>query len=264
MNNMRDVLCRVLNNYEIARDIFYLTLQLPDEFTEDCKPGQFAEIKLPHHNEHVLRRPISINSFNKTYNTVTFAYQVVGAGTAILTQLKEQDELMVLLPLGNGFASRSAAKILMIGAGIGAAPLKYYAEVNSENEITAVLGYRNVEKIYQEQDFVRLCKNVEICTDDGSNGKKSYAATLAKEIASKNNFDYIVACGPNIVLKQVAEFANEMNIPCELSLEARMGCGIGACMGCNVTVKDENGNHIYKRCCSDGPVFDSKEVVFDE
>lgn len=261
---MRDVLCSVINNFEIAQDIFCMTLKLPDTFDEKCIPGQFAELKIPHHNEHVLRRPISINTFDKDNNTVTFAYQVVGKGTAVLSELKEGDKVLVLLPLGNGFTRLNNKKILMVGAGIGAAPLKYYAEEYSDNEITAVLGFRNSDKIYQSDDFKKICSNVHICTDDGSNGIKNYAAVLAKDVASRNNFDHIVACGPNIVLKQVAELANELNIPCELSLEARMGCGIGACMGCNVTVRDSNGNKIYKRCCSDGPVFDSKEVVFDE
>lgn len=259
---MQDAKCKILSNVRIADAIYKLVLALPDGFNEKCLPGQFAELQLPGYGEHILRRPISINSVDENNNTITFVYQVVGKGTDKLAGLKQDVEMMVLLPLGNGFSAQSGKNILMVGAGIGAAPLKYYAQMYNSNKITAVLGFRNVDKIYQKSDFEAICDNVLVCTDDGSNGLKKYAATLAKEEAQNNKYDLIISCGPNIVLNQVAEFANDMGIPCEISMEARMGCGIGACMGCNVTVKDSNGNQYYKRCCTEGPVFDSKEVVF--
>ena len=260
--NMQDTICTVLSNDKIADEIYELILELPKDFTCTCHPGQFAEIKLPYHNEHILRRPISINSVSPQTATITFVYQVVGQGTQKLARISAGTPIQVLLPLGNGFAYQEDKNILMIGAGIGAAPLRYYAELNRNNRITAVLGFRNVGKMYQINEFNNICSKVYACTDDGSNGLKSYAAALAEQIVSKEHFDHIIACGPNVVLKKISEFANGMNIPCELSLEARMGCGIGACMGCNVTVKDVDGNHIYKRCCCDGPVFDAKEVIW--
>ncbi len=259
---MQDAKCKVISNEKIADGIFKMILALPDGFNEKCYPGQFAELQIPGCGEHILRRPISINSASDKDNTVTFVYQVVGKGTDKLSVLKKDTEMMVILPLGNGFIGAEGKNILMVGAGIGAAPLKYYAQMYSKNNITAVLGFRNTEKIYQQEDFEDICEKVIVCTDDGSNGVKSYAASMAKKEAQEQKYDLIISCGPNIVLSQVAQFANEMEIDCQVSMEARMGCGVGACMGCNVTVRDKNGKEYYKRCCTEGPVFDSKEVVF--
>lgn len=261
---MRETECRILSNNRIAEGIYKLTVRLPFDFNEQCLPGQFAHIKIPFSNEHILRRPISINSVGSFNDTVTFVYQTVGEGTDKLSHFKEGTELKILLPQGNGFKSREGRRILLAGAGIGAAPLKHYAETNRNNAVTAVLGFRCREKAYQINDFKRVCREVIVCSDDGSIGIKALAADAAREAMNRESFDLIVACGPRPFLRQIARLARETGTECEISMEARMGCGIGACMGCNVAVKDKDGRRYYKRCCAEGPVFDSREVVFDD
>lgn len=261
---MQDALCKILSNNEVADQIYKLTVRLPFDFNEKCRPGQFAHIKIPFANEHILRRPISINSVGTFNDTVSFVYQTVGKGTDTLSHFKEGTKLKVLLPLGNGFEETIGERVLLVGAGMGAAPLKHLAETWRSSVYTAVLGFRNRQKAYQVHDFEKSCAKVYVCSDNGSIGEKQYAADAAAKLAGQEHFDRIYACGPEVVLRQVANLAKELDIPCSLSMEARMGCGVGACVGCNVAVLDANGNQYYKRCCADGPVFDAREVVFDD
>lgn len=261
---MQDVLGTVLSNHCIADGIYKLTVRLPEEFHAECKPGQFAQLAIPNADAHILRRPISIHSFGEIGRTVSFVYQVKGAGTDRLTQCSEGNAIQMLLPLGNGFSlPENADKILFIGAGIGAAPLKYAAQCFSDKKIIMVLGFKNKEKAYLIQKYQECSERLMLCSDDGSIGEKSYVGAVARRVAQAEKPGVIMACGPNIVLQQVKEFAEELTIPCQLSMEARMGCGIGACVVCNVKIGTKESWH-YKRCCVDGPVFDAKEVVFDD
>ena len=164
----------------------------------------------------------------------------------------------VLAPLGNGFKLEdSSKKAVFVGGGIGVPPLLAAAKFYGENA-TVALGFRNKKFVILEDDFKAAGADVRVATDDGSYGYNGLVIDLIKD----ENPDIIYACGPTPMLKAVAKFAEEKGIECQISLEERMACGIGACLGCAVKLKNENGEEYNGHVCKDGPVFDSKEVAW--
>ncbi len=244
---------KVLLNEQIANSIFNLTLKCDD--IKSVAPGQFIMLYADR-QKNILPRPISICEFIKQ-GEIRLVYQVVGEGTTYFSQLKQQDEVSLIAPLGNGFnVSENFKNAAIIGGGIGIPPLlqlcKTIIETKPEAKIMAFLGYRSQPFLYE--DFEKLGVNVKISTDDGSVGFKGNAVSNLKKSGLKP--DIIYCCGPKPMLKAAAQYANEQNVICQISTEERMACGIGACVGCVVKSKDGN----YKKVCKDGPVFYSNEV----
>lgn len=209
--------------------------------------GSFMEIEL---DNCFLKRPFSIaDSSNKT---LTLLYKVVGVGTKTLTKAITGDKFNCLLNLGKGFSINNIKKPLLIGGGIGAAPLYQLAKdfVAKNIPVEIILGFRNKEEIYYLDEFSKL-GNVTVATDDGSFG---YHGNILGLLKSRNyDFDRYYACGPTPMLIALQAYSTDG----QLSLEARMGCGFGVCMGCSI--KTTNG---FKRVCKEGPVFDAKEVLW--
>jgi dihydroorotate dehydrogenase electron transfer subunit len=210
----------------------------------------------PLDNALILRRPISIHNIDRENGILEFYYEVVGKGTKELSSLKVGDMINIQGPLGNGFSTDiKNKKIAIIGGGMGIAPLKeLIKQLNKENEVIFIAGGRDKHalEILENINF----KNTIIVSDDGSIGEKKNTVEKLKEILKTEKIDMISTCGPHIMMEKVAEVAHENNIYCEVSLEERMGCGTGACMGCSIeTTKG------MKKVCKDGPVFDSKEVI---
>lgn len=251
--------CKILEKEEISDGIFKFTLEA-DELAKSAKAGNFIEIQVSSTGEPFLRRPISI--YNIDGRNIEIIFQVKGRGTELLSEKKVGDKINVLGPLGKGcFTIKDYQKAYIIGGGIGTYPLYELAkELKSANvDTTMYMGFRNKALVTLENEFESVCNKTVITTDDGSYKQKGFALDVLKKDCKIEKPDIIFACGPLPMLKAVQKFANEENIECEMSLEERMGCGIGACLGCAVKVISE-GETKYGHVCKDGPVFKSTTV----
>ena len=234
------------------------------EFYIDCPQvadmatsGQFVHILC---GDLTLRRPISICEILKDKGQLRIVFEIKGKGTKWLSERRAGDVINMLAPLGRGFKIESGKKAVIVGGGIGVIPLLDVAK-NCASDARAILGFRNEQAVILEQDYKNAGVGVAVTTDDGSYGRHGFVTEVLKEYIAEGNVDVIYACGPTPMLKAVANIANEADIECYVSLEERMGCGIGACLACACKTKDANGEH-YKHVCKDGPVFSSKEVEF--
>lgn len=247
----------ILSNKEIAENIFEMNILVP-EISNEAKPGQFINIYTGL-GENILPRPISISEIDKEKGSLTLIYQIAGKGTKVFSSLKENDKVQVLGPLGNGFEiSEKEGTYILVGGGIGAPPLVEVAK-NLKGRIIVFLGSRSNPILVEKFQF--LGAEVNVATDDGSVGFKGNVVELMKEI--NLNADAIYSCGPKIMLKFLSEWALEKGIDAQVSMEERMACGIGACVGCAVKIKKDNGFE-NKKVCKDGPVFKGSEVIWDE
>ena len=256
--------CEILKTEKIIDGIYKFTIKAP-EIANVAKAGQFLEIQVSKTGEVFLRRPISIYNINKEVGEVEFIFQVKGKGTEILSAKNKGETINILGPLGNGsFSIGKYKKVAIIGGGIGTYPLYELAKElkGISEDVTMYMGFRNKDLVTLEKEFEDVTNRVVITTDDGSYKQKGFALDVLKEDCKKEKPDIIFACGPLPMLKAVQSFANENNIKCEMSLEERMGCGIYACVGCNVRIVTENPEEVkYKYVCTNGPVFSSKEVI---
>ena len=227
-----------------CRDLNAGVYELVLSGASDMRAGQFVELSVP---GFYLRRPISVADCAD--GVLTLLVKEVGEGTKKLRTVKSGDTVDALTCLGNGFDT-NAEKPLLVGGGIGCAPLYKLAKdfVAAGVRATAVLGFRNAAEVYYAEEFARFC-DVVIATDDGSAGVRGNAVSAAEGI----DFDRFYACGPQVMLRAAAEKL----VYGQVSLEARMGCGFGACMGCSI--KTTKG---YARVCKEGPVFEAEEVVW--
>lgn len=217
---------------------------------EAALPGRFLHFLC---GEKTLRRPISICDVCAPYITVIF--EIKGEGTQWLAARKPGDELDVIGPLGHGFPE-IAGRVLIAGGGIGAAPMLLTAR--RAQSCDAVLGFRSKDRALLEAEFAQVCGTVKWMSDDGSFGEKGFVASGVAELLEHGGYAAVLACGPQIMLRTVAAAAEKAGVPCYVSMEQRMGCGIGACLVCSCATKDG-----YRRACKDGPVFDAKEVEWD-
>ena len=244
-------LCEILRRAEIAENTFDFTVRAP-ELAAVAEPGQFAHIYVP---GRTLRRPISICDIDKDAGTLRFVFQVRGGGTAQLADFQVGDQMDILAPLGHGFTVEPEKKALFVGGGIGVPPLLGAAKHYGENAVVAI-GFRSRDFVILEDDFKAAGCEVRVATDDGSYGHHGLVLDLIRDLHP----DVIHACGPMVMLRAVAQFAKENNIRCEISLEERMACGIGACLGCAVELNGEDGTYMG-HVCKDGPVFAAERVV---
>lgn len=246
-NNMQENAV-ILSNTEIAKDIW--RMEIKTTFAQKAKPGQFIEISVP---GFYLRRPISICEIKEKEDILVIIYKVLGQGTEKMTELSSGDSLDVFGPLGNGFPIEDIDKVLLVGGGVGVPPLYETAKQYrlKGTQVDVVLGFNDKDAIFYKEEFEQLGCNVEIATMDGSFGTKGTVLDAIK--ANNINTDFISACGPLMMLKALDATYSKGYI----SLEARMACGLGACMGC--VVKDKDGNSL--RVCKDGPVFEVGKVA---
>lgn len=247
----------VVSNEPLIKDFIYLMKIKDKNIAESAKPGQFLEIKtgeIP-----LLRKPISIFEVNKAENTVSILYQVKGQGTKNLAQYTKNQTIDIMGPLGSGFSvEKFAKKCLLIGGGIGVAPLFDLGLKlkDAGNELEIILGFSSMDTSYAIEYFSQL-GTVKVATIDGSLGEKGTVGVIL-EGYDFSDVSKAYACGPEPMLKYLK--SHEEKVDLELSLEAYMGCGLGACLSCVCKMKDGD----YKRVCKEGPVFNAKEVSFDE
>lgn len=248
----------IKNNRISGTDIWDLTVSAP-EIAKEAAAGQFVNLYTGD-SAYLLPRPISICRVDAQNGTVRMLFQAVGRGTKLFSQLKTQDYIKIMGPLGNGFTiHESGDASLLIGGGIGLPPLLELA-ARIKGRRLVYIGSKSSPVILKEE-FKALGCEVFVSTDDGSEGFKGNVIELIKKNSLKFNNAY--ACGPRPMLRGAAMWAEESGINLQVSMEERMACGIGACVGCTVKIKAEDGFD-NKKVCKDGPVFLSGEVLWDE
>lgn len=254
---MKSFIADVISNKKIAKDIYDLLFSCPNEYLNVFIAGQFAHIRIPQSDAMLLRRPFSIHSADKKTNTVSVVYQAVGEGTKRFIE-KMSRTLDILMPLGNGFPQNADyKKILLIGGGIGIAPLFSVTEQYNA-KFDAVLGYRSREYAFDIDTFKSRCNLVNVVSDDGSIGQKGFVTDCLPDI---KQYDAVFTCGPRPMLYALQQKLKNCGIPAYASLEERMGCGMGGCAVCVCKVKKDE-NYSYKKVCTEGPVFALAEVDF--
>ncbi|MCQ2284483.1 MAG: dihydroorotate dehydrogenase electron transfer subunit [Bacteroidales bacterium] len=231
----------VISNKQLTDDIFVLEVERKDA---TAAAGQFFMLKC-WDNELTLMRPISI--FKAEADTLHFMYRVIGKGTQRLSQLHKGDKLQLLGALGTGYPIQQVhGRIALVGGGLGIPPLCQTAKELAAHgaEVVAHIGYR--DKLFALEDFKPYCKDVLFSIEKGEIGYHGFVTDLLKP----EQFDAVFTCGPEIMMRKVAAMCAEKGVACWCSMENRMACGIGACLGCSI--KTTEG---MKRCCKDGPVF---------
>ncbi|AJG97675.1 dihydroorotate dehydrogenase electron transfer subunit [Clostridium beijerinckii] len=237
---------KVVSNKEISKDIYKLVV----EDDAEIKAGQFYMLKL--NGATFLPRPISI--CEKSENKLTFLYAVVGNGTKEFTKLKEDDEISLTGPLGNGFdLEKEYNKVALVSGGIGTAPMlelaKKLRKKNTDQKIDLYAGFR--DDVYLIDELKEYVNEFYISTNTGKNGHKGFIT----EILKPEDYDTVLCCGPEIMMKKVIDMCKEKNVAVYVSMEKHMACGVGACLVCTCKTKDG-----HKRTCKDGPIFDGYYV----
>ena len=243
---MKQSLFDIVSNKKIARDIYEMVLY--GDTSDLVNPGQFINIKL---DGLFLRRPISVCDYDD--KTITIIYKVVGEGTEKMSKM-DGGKLDILTGLGNGFdVEKSGKKPLLIGGGVGVPPMFNLCRklIEKGKEVTVIMGFMSQEDVFYKAEFEKLGAKVFVTTNDGTEGIKGFVTDAMKEI---EDYTYFYTCGPEPMLKGVYDASKTSG---ELSFEARMGCGFGACMGCSCETKYGN-----KRICKDGPVLNKEEIIW--
>jgi len=268
----------IVENVRLAKDTYRVRFHAPP-LARRILPGQFLMLRLAGVNDPLIGRPLAL------YDTILSAsgepedldvvYLVKGKLTSRLWQLRPGQKLDVWGPLGNGFNSAGGDHLIMVAGGIGQTPflalaqealgLKKYGnpprEVPRASRITFCYGARSAEYFAGVEDFQRLGIDVRLATDDGSRGHHGFVTDLLKQALTEHHGQSrIVCCGPEPMMEAVAHIAHAANVPCQVSLETPMACGVGICFTCVAKVKQPDGGWDYKRTCVEGPVFDAELI----
>jgi dihydroorotate dehydrogenase electron transfer subunit len=249
----------VVANDRIAEGVGLMVLHAP-HVAASVLPGQFVHLRLDSHADTILRRPFSVHRARG--ERIELLYQILGAGTLLMADKRSGDGSMdVVGPLGHGWViPEGAAHALLVAGGLGAAPLGMLAERLAELGIavTVAQGAPNAERLVARGLFERVARRVEVATDDGSAGERGFVTVPVSRLLESERFDVAYTCGPEAMQRAIAGMLAQSDVPCQVSLERLMACGIGACLSC--VVSTHTG---LKRACVDGPVFDAEEVLWD-
>ncbi len=249
---------KLIRKTALAENIYSFTIECP-EAAKLAHCGQFVHIRA---EGFTLRRPISICEIDRKAGTIRIVFLVKGEGTKAIAKLNTGDYVDMIAPLGNGYSDSNVSengRVIVVGGGIGVPPLLQTAK--HFGNAAAVLGFRSYRNIILEDEFRKVCKEVIVCTDDGSVGEKGIVTAPLKRELDIGDVSAIFSCGPTRMLSAVADLAKEYGVFCEVSLEERMGCGVGACVGCVCRIQ-RGGEEKLLRVCKDGPVFNAEEVLF--
>ena len=246
---------KVVFNKQVAHDTFLMGLESPEMIAE-ARPGQFVMIRIRQGIDPLLRRPFSISGA-KGDEIVLVLYRIVGRGTAILSEVRKGEALSTLGPLGKGFdPGKRDGKSILAAGGMGVAPLISLAQALEGTNLTLMAGYRSAMHVIPMGEFGLDSMKLIVTTDDGTAGHHGLVSEILENhlAASPEGSPAIFACGPLAMLKRVATLTIERNLPCQVSLEVTMACGVGACQGCAVRASSQE-NRSYHNVCKDGPVF---------
>ena len=249
-------MCEIINRKRLADKVFAVTI-LCGRLAEQVRAGQFVNIKCG--RENLLRRPISICSVKG--DELVLVFEVKGKGTRWLSERVPGRKLDIFGPLGNGFCLPSG-KVIVVGGGIGVPPM-LFAAASAKGVVTAVLGFRNADGIILKDEFRSICDSIYIATEDGSFGTPGTVAGPLSELLVRREYDAVLACGSKAMLGAVASLCARYDKPCQVSLEERMACGVGACVVCACATVSDGVKHM-SRVCKDGPVFNADEVEWKE
>ena len=244
---------KLIEKQEYGRSVL-MRLQA-EKALPDITPGQFVQVRIDDSPNTYLRRPISVHDVDFQQNEITLLVQQVGKGTRHLAAAEQGDIINMVLPLGKGFSNpEKGEKVLLVGGGIGIAPLYYFAKVLNEKGIrpTLLLGGKTESDLLRLSDYQQLGETF-VTTEDGSLGEKGFVTQHS--LWQKQSFDKIYVCGPKPMMKAVAKLAAEKDIWCEVSLENLMACGLGACLCC---VENTVDGHVC--ICKEGPVFNIRRL----
>lgn len=251
--------CKIVSKEQLG-DAIYMTLEVGDMVRTSFKgPGQFVHIRCG--EGLLLRRPISVCSCqeDEPEDLLTIVFEVRGEGTDWLARRPVGHSLDVMGLLGNGFQMKPEGRYLLVGGGIGIPPMLGCAQY-APGRCTAILGFRSGDRVMLEEQFRSVCSQVQVATDDGSYGFHGYVdALVRRELEGDRGYDAVLACGPRPMLRNVARAAEDFGVRCLVSMEERMGCGVGACLVCACDMADGSRKHV----CKDGPVFEAREVDWD-
>ena len=239
---------RLLNSSTKLIDVY------APEIASQAVPGQFVNVQVCKNTAPLLRRPVGVAGVNKAQGTFTMIYRIIGEGTHILADVCAGDVLSIVGPLGHGF-DMSAAKPLLVGGGLGLAPLLFLAEGFGEGKADILMGGRTADELFWTKLYEGLCPNVYLTTDDGSAGVKGTVMAKLPELLVEGGYDCVYVCGPVPMMRAVANACLEAGMKCQVSLEKYMACGLGACLSCAC---EGIGKRI--KVCKDGPVFWAEEV----
>jgi dihydroorotate dehydrogenase electron transfer subunit len=256
-----DVTAQIVSNERDTDQYFRLVLRVP-QIAPLVQPGQFAHLQIPPLKEALLRRPFSI--FQVKDDTFSILYKTVGKGTTALSLMRPGEQVGVIGPLGRGFTvpQPDGETPLLVAGGYGMAAMYLLAQRSPQKGIVFVGGRRRVD-ILCEKEFQSIGWEVRVTTEDGSHGEKGIVThPLIAELRRTTDQRKLFACGPNPMLKAVGKIAEEFNVPAELSVDEHMCCGVGVCLTCVIPVKTDTGWE-YQRTCTEGPVFDSKDVLWE-
>lgn len=265
MTTLRNEKAPILVNEELGRGIWLMTVEAP-AIAAAARPGQFVHTRVPGMDDHILRRPFGVYAADAAAGTVDIMYQVLGYGTERMTTLVPGDAVEMIGPVGRGWQPPAGcSRALLVAGGVGSAPLHPLAcELAAAGaEVTAVLGAGTAEALVARERFCDALGCEPRCsTDDGTYGRAGFCTPLVEEAlaeaaAEGRPFDYVACCGPEPLMRLVAGLAADAGVFCEVSLERRMACGVGACLSCVVDTVDGK-----RRACVDGPVFPATEVVW--
>ncbi len=254
----KHILDLTVSSVEKLNERYALIKLTNEEPLPEMLPGQFVEVRVDNSPKTMLRRPISINYVDYERNELWLLVAGIGDGTKRLIELKKGDMLNCVLPLGNGFTMPKAAneRILLVGGGVGVAPLLYFGKYikAAGAEPVFLLGARSANDLLELEAFEAV-GTVHITTEDGSAGEKGFVTNHS--VLQRERFTLISTCGPKPMMMAVAKYARQVNIPCEASLENMMACGVGACLCC--VEKTTEGNLCV---CKEGPVFNIDRLLW--
>ena len=266
---MLQIDAKILYNKRVKKRCFEMCLQAP-QFVKRVSPGQFVNVRITDSLEPLLRRPFSVHRANEA--GLVILYEVVGKGSEVLARKKPGEYMDMIGPLGQGFKAQGSEDFfdghsIIVAGGMGAAPLVFLAERLAQRKnragrgakCLALIGARTKDEVLCVREFRQAGWEVRVSTDDGSQGLKGRITDLLNSLLS--TIDYrlstIYACGPRPMLKKVSSISKDFGISAQVSLEAHMACGIGACLGCVVQTKQG-----FMRVCKEGPVFNADEITW--
>ncbi len=244
----------VLQQTQLASDVNLLKFQAP-AIAREAQPGQFLTIEITKQAVPFLRRPFGIADVDRQQGVVTVVYRIVGDGTKILAQVKAGENLNVMGPLGHGF-SLDSEHPLIVGGGMGLAPLHFLAQNFPKEKAEVLMGAKTAEELFWIKLYQDKVKKLYITTDDGSAGTKGTVNALLPELLAGGKYDCVYLCGSSPMMRGVIGSIDKSGVPCQISLEKYMACGLGACLSCSC-----GGLGKRLKVCTDGPVFWSKEVA---